>query len=72
MSRIGPERVEEMLADHGRLRDATGDPELDALRAAIFLEDAFGIVLTDAEIDPDLLGTAEGMRELLARRNGVA
>ena len=72
MSRIDPERVEEMLADHARLQDATGDPELDALRAAIFLEDTFGIVLTDAEIDPDLLGTAEGMRELLARRNWVA
>ena len=69
MNRPGPERVEEILAEHGELRDATDDPELDALRTAIFLEDVFGIVLTDAEIDPAQLGSLEGMRELLARRS---
>jgi cystathionine beta-lyase len=36
------------------------------------LEDVFHVVLREEQIDPDLLGTAEGMRTVLARAGGPA
>lgn len=64
--------VDRAIAEYARLRDPDGDPELEAVKAAIFLEDAFDIVLSDTEIDLDMLGTPEGMRSLLARVGGSA
>lgn len=61
------ERVERALAEYARLRDPAGDRHLEAVKAAIFLEDVFDVVLREDEIDPDQLGTAEGMRAVLAR-----
>jgi serine O-acetyltransferase len=61
------EQVDRALAEYARLRDPTGDRHLEAVKAAIFLEDVFDVVLREDEIDPDQLGTAEGMRAVLAR-----
>ncbi len=61
------EQVERALAEYARLRDPAGDPRLEAVKAAIFLEDVFDVVLREDQIDPDQLGTAEGMRAALAR-----
>ena len=61
------EQVDRALAEYARLRDPAGDRHLEAVKAAIFLEDVFDVVLRDQEIDPDQLGTAEGMRAVLAR-----
>lgn len=62
-----PDPVERALEEYARLRDPQGDRHLEAVKAAIFLEDVFHVVLRDEDIDPDLLGTAEGMRSVLAR-----
>ena len=59
--------VERALAEYARLRDPGGERQLEAVKAAVFLEDVFQIVLRDDEIDPDHLGTVEGMRAALAR-----
>ena len=61
------EQVDRALAEYARLRDPAGDRHLEAVKAAIFLEDVFDVVLREEEIDPDQLGTAEGMRAVLAR-----
>lgn len=61
------EQVDRALAEYARLRDPAGDRHLEAVKAAIFLEDVFDVVLREDEIDPDQLGTAEGMRAVLAR-----
>ena len=61
------EQVDRALAEYARLRDPAGDRQLEAVKAAIFLEDVFDVVLREDEIDPDRLGTAEGMRAVLAR-----
>lgn len=64
--------VDRALAEYARLRDPEGDRHLEAVKAAIFLEDVFHVVLREEQIDPDLLGTAEGMRAVLARAGGTA
>ena len=64
--------VDRALAEYARLRDPDGDRHLEAVKAAIFLEDVFHVVLREEQIDPDLLGTAEGMRAVLARAGGTA
>ena len=60
-----PDFVDAALADYARLRDPAGDPELEAVKAAIFLEDVFGVTLTDAQIAPDVIGSDAGMRSLV-------
>ena len=47
--------VGQVLGDYDALRRPGTDPELEAVRAAIMLEDVFGITLSDAEIDPAVL-----------------
>jgi alpha-D-ribose 1-methylphosphonate 5-phosphate C-P lyase len=46
------------------------DPALQAVSTALFLEETFGIVLTDAEIDCTVIGTLSGMLSVLARHCG--
>ena len=69
---LDPAHVDRALAEYARLRDPAGDRHLEAVKAAIFLEDVFHVVLREEQIDPDLLGTAEGMRAVLARAGGTA
>jgi serine O-acetyltransferase len=64
--------VDRALAEYARLRDPQGDRHLEAVKAAIFLEDVFHVVLREEQIDPELLGTAEGMRAVLAQAGGTA
>lgn len=45
------------------LRDA--DPQLDAVRMAILVEDVFGVVLTDEQISPAVVGDRGALRNLL-------
>jgi len=70
----GPDaaHVDRALAEYARLRDPDGDRHLEAVKAAIFLEDVFHVVVREEQIDPDLLGTAEGMRAVLAQAGGPA
>ena len=45
------------------LRDA--DPQLDAIRMAILVEDVFGVVLPDDQISPTVVGDRAALRDLL-------
>jgi hypothetical protein len=46
---------------------ATGaDPDLEAVRTAVLLEDAVGVVLSDEQITPACLGDPAAVRALLA------
>ena len=69
---MAPETVEQILREYDALRDPAGDPEQEAVRAAVLVEDVFGITLTDAEIDAGVLGSAEGLRDLVARHGVTA
>jgi serine O-acetyltransferase len=71
-ARTDDAHVDRALAEYARLRDPHGDRHLEAVKAAIFLEDVFHVVLREEQIDPDLLGTAQGMRAVLAQAGRTA
>ncbi|HHU40316.1 MAG TPA: hypothetical protein GXZ45_13665 [Propionibacterium sp.] len=62
-----PHRVDAVLDEFYALRTPSGDPVLDAIATAIFVEDAFGVTLSDAEIDPAHLAGRDAVRHLLTR-----
>jgi hypothetical protein len=63
--------VKEILRDYDALHRPDTEPELAAVRAAIMLEDAFGIALSDAEIDPALLTSPSAVAALVALQGAV-
>jgi hypothetical protein len=70
MNRPSADLVEDALRCYERIRDPQGDPELEAVKAAIFLEDVFGLVVTDDDLDPAVLGSPGGLESVLARHGG--
>lgn len=65
------ELIETLLQESLRLRGPDTDPELEAVRLAILLEDVLDITLTDDEIDPAVLSDARAVADLFSRRVGV-
>ena len=63
--------VEQVLRDYHALRRPEADPELEAVRAAILVEDVFDVVLSDAEIDPAVLADASAVAALVADLRGA-
>jgi hypothetical protein len=64
--------VGQVLRDHAALRRGDADPELDAVRAAILIEDVFRVTLSDADIDPATLADLPAVAALIARLRGSA
>jgi len=62
--------VVRVLQDYEALRRPDTDPELEAVRVAILLEDIFGITLSDAEIDPAVLADSSAVTALVTRLAG--
>jgi hypothetical protein len=58
--------VERIMRECALLRDGDEDPVLTAIKTAIILEDVFGVVLGDAELQPEIMGDPEAVRALLA------
>ncbi|HSN43534.1 MAG TPA: hypothetical protein VLR88_05700 [Propionibacteriaceae bacterium] len=56
------DRIDAVLDEFYILWSPSGDPVLDAIRAAVFVEDAFGVTLTDREMDPTHLGSRAAVR----------
>lgn len=63
--------VEQVLRDYDALRRPGTDPGLEAVRAAILLEDVFDIALSDAEIDPAVFADSAAVAALVARLRGA-
>jgi len=64
---MNPEIIEQAFRDYGALRRTDTDPELEAVRAAILLEDLLEVTLPDAGIDPAVLADASAVAALVAR-----
>jgi hypothetical protein len=64
---VNRETIEQILRDYGALRLPDTDPELEAVRAAILIEDVFDVVLPDAEIDPAMLADPSAVTALITR-----
>lgn len=60
--------VDRILRERSFLRSAGDDPELQALRTAILIEDVFGVTLTDEQLGSDLLDDPVALGDLLANR----
>jgi hypothetical protein len=60
--------IEQVLRDYDALRLPETDPELEAVSTAILIEDVFGVVLSDGEIDGALLGDRSALAAFVARR----
>jgi hypothetical protein len=60
------------LEEYRALRPVCRQDELALLETALFLEEALGIQLTDAEIAPDTLGSFDSIRRLVALRRSRA
>ena len=63
--------VEQLLRDYDALRRPGADPELEAVRTTILLEDVFDIALSDAEIDPAVFADSAAVTALVARVQGA-
>jgi len=68
---VNRDTVEQVLRDYNALRRPGTDPELEAVRAAVLLEDVFGVTLSDAEIDPAVVADPSAVAALVARRRGA-
>lgn len=64
--------IEEILRDYEAFRRPDTDPELEAVRSAILIEDVFDVTLSDADIDQALFGDGSAIAALVARLRGVA
>jgi hypothetical protein len=64
---VNHDLIEQAFRDYGALRQQGADPELEALRTAILLEDLFEVTLSDAEIDPAVLADPSALAALVAR-----
>jgi hypothetical protein len=63
--------VQQVLRDYNALRRPGTDPELEAVRTAILLEDVFEVALSDAEIGPAVLANASAVAALVTRLRGA-
>jgi hypothetical protein len=63
-------QVERILAEYGELDASTGDPELDAIQTALFIEDALDIRLAEEEISPAIIGDRSALRTFILRKLG--
>jgi hypothetical protein len=63
--------IEQILQDYAALHRPDTDPELEAVRVAIMLEDVFGIVMSDVEIDPAVLADSSAVAAVVARHQGA-
>ncbi|MGB3955485.1 MAG: hypothetical protein WBL05_09445 [Brooklawnia sp.] len=60
-----PDHIDQVLDEFYALPRNSEDAVLDAVATAIFVEDAFGVTLSDAEIDPAHLADRTAVRATL-------
>jgi hypothetical protein len=64
---VNRDRLKQVLQEFESLRDPRADAELEAVKAAILLEDVFGIQLSDVDMDPGVLTGPAAMQNLVTR-----
>ncbi len=67
---LDEERWERVLREGEDLPDGPDDPQLRAIRTAIAVEDALGVVLDEEDLMPEVLGDPAALRRLVARVAG--
>lgn len=62
------ERADGLIEEFFRLNRKYDDVELQLVEAAMFVEDAFDLRITDDDLCRDALGTEEAMKRLVRAR----
>jgi hypothetical protein len=65
---VSRERVEQLLDEWRAVRDPDTEPELEAMRLAILLEDVLGVSLSDDDIDLAVLTDPDAVANLRGGR----
>jgi hypothetical protein len=68
---VDSDTIEQVLLDYSALRRHNADPELEAVRTAILIEDVFGVTLSDVHIDPAVLADVPAVAALVVRLQGA-
>lgn len=67
-----PDHVSTSLHEFRATRpDEAGDPQLEAVRAAILIEEVADVVLTDDQIDPNVLADEAAMAAVVRSLRGA-
>jgi hypothetical protein len=66
------ELIEAVLDEYLAYHPFPAQDDLIRVETALFIEEAFGITLTDAEMGPETLGSRDTLRALLLSRTGKA
>lgn len=69
---MNEDRIDRVLAEFVFARGPLADPQLEALRAAIFVEDSFATTVPAELLDFEHLGTPQAMRALTEHLLGSA
>ncbi|GIG02714.1 holo-ACP synthase [Catellatospora citrea] len=70
MTVVDRRQVEQILAEWSDMREEHTDPELEAVRLAILVEDVFEVILVDDDIDLAVLTDPDAMVRALGRAHG--
>lgn len=58
--------IDRILGERALLRVVHEDPELQVIHSAIFIEDAFGVTLTDEQLESGFLDDPAALRAYLS------
>lgn len=64
--------LEKLLEHYASLHRTVPDPRLASIQAAIFLEQALGVAVSDDDMTPERLGTPEAVAAFARDRAGTA
>jgi hypothetical protein len=68
---VNRDLVGQVLGDYEAMRRPDTDAGLEAVRAAVLIEDVFDVVLSDIEIDPAVLADPAAVTVLVTRLRGA-
>lgn len=61
-------QIKECISEFARVHQNAGSEEADFLEAALFVEDVFGLVLSDDDICAKNLGTCDAMEKFVLEK----
>ncbi|MBN9105285.1 MAG: hypothetical protein J0I14_09800 [Propionibacteriaceae bacterium] len=66
---MNAEEIDRILGERAQARVAGEDAELRSIHSAIFIEDAFGVTLSDEQLASGLLDDPAALRAFLSQSN---
>jgi acyl carrier protein len=69
---VNRDEVSKRIDEYAETRGERFDDPLDLVEAALFVEDVFGITLTDDDMSPERLGTIARVKQLVLERMEIA